>query len=358
MKWPDAKTVSLSFVMMPLWPLNSIADCEKQRPNPFFEQLPNSPVIAGIRFDHGSHRREAPGSDNWPVTWAADGNLYATWGDGGGFGGSNQRGRVSFGTARIEGNAQSYIGTNVHGGFNGEHPGQKAGYSWGLTSVSGTLYMWAGESRSELFYSRDLGASWNSAGWSFDNHDGPFSMATVLNFGKDNADARDNYVYVYAPSAYSGWPSQSDGVDLARVHKDHIEERSAYEFFAGMSDGISVWSIDIKRRKPVFRAQDLVHWTINIDYIDGLDRYLLSFTSNGFDQTSNLVVLDAPTPWGPWTVVNNSPDLCRYGYTYAFHFPQKWQSDDGSRFTMIFSGGGDSDSWNTINGRFELQPRQ
>ena len=33
----------------------------------------------------------APGSDIWPLTWAADGHQYTTFGDGGGFGGTDQR---------------------------------------------------------------------------------------------------------------------------------------------------------------------------------------------------------------------------------------------------------------------------
>ncbi len=83
------------------------AACEGQPQNPHFKNIAQSPVITAIEFNHQSHRREAAGSDNWPVTWAVDGHLYATWGDGGGFGGSNQKGRVSFGTARIEGNSDT-----------------------------------------------------------------------------------------------------------------------------------------------------------------------------------------------------------------------------------------------------------
>jgi len=45
----------------------------------------------------------AEGSDMWPITWAADGNLYTCYGDGGGFGGTDTLGRVSFGVARVEG---------------------------------------------------------------------------------------------------------------------------------------------------------------------------------------------------------------------------------------------------------------
>ena len=44
---------------------------------------PPSPVISDIIWDFKSHVQQAPGSDNWPITWADDDNLYTSWGDGG-----------------------------------------------------------------------------------------------------------------------------------------------------------------------------------------------------------------------------------------------------------------------------------
>ena len=42
-------------------------------------------------------KHAAPGSDNWATTWADDDNQYTVWGDGGGFGGTGQVGRVLYG---------------------------------------------------------------------------------------------------------------------------------------------------------------------------------------------------------------------------------------------------------------------
>ena len=75
-----------------------------------------SPVITGVTFDETSHRRDAQGSDNWPLTWSSDGNQYAIWGDGGGFGGTENEGRASLGVARIEGDGHNYRGVNRFGG--------------------------------------------------------------------------------------------------------------------------------------------------------------------------------------------------------------------------------------------------
>ncbi len=62
-----------------------------------------SSVIERVEFDFTTHRRLADGSDNWPTTWADDGQIYTAWGDGGGFGGTNSNGHVTLGVARLEG---------------------------------------------------------------------------------------------------------------------------------------------------------------------------------------------------------------------------------------------------------------
>ena len=77
---------------------------------------PPSPVISDITFEWSSHERHAPGSDNWPITWADDGHQYTAWGDGGGFEGTNNEGRVSLGMAVVKGGASSYEGSNLWGG--------------------------------------------------------------------------------------------------------------------------------------------------------------------------------------------------------------------------------------------------
>ncbi|MGD8238319.1 MAG: hypothetical protein PVH68_07205 [Armatimonadota bacterium] len=83
---------------------------------------PPSRAITGVTFDWSMHRKLAPGSDNWPITWAEDDRQYTVWGDGGGFGGTNSLGRVSLGFARVEGPADNYRGYNVWGGHEGANP--------------------------------------------------------------------------------------------------------------------------------------------------------------------------------------------------------------------------------------------
>ncbi|MEJ2750774.1 MAG: hypothetical protein P8183_23135, partial [Anaerolineae bacterium] len=104
-----------------------------------------SPFITAVTYNWDTHVQLAPGSDNWSLTWANDGHQYTSWGDGGGFGGTNSDGRVSLGVARVEGNWNNYTGYNVWGGKNPESlnsPQDLEGKSYGIMSVDGVLYMW------------------------------------------------------------------------------------------------------------------------------------------------------------------------------------------------------------------------
>src|SRR5579871_4215405 len=86
---------------------------------------PRSTVITGVSWDLSAvpSLRKAVGSDIWPTAWAADGNLYGAWGDGGGFDDSQSSAlasRASLGFALIDGVPQagdpaSFGGVNLWG---------------------------------------------------------------------------------------------------------------------------------------------------------------------------------------------------------------------------------------------------
>src|SRR5689334_843462 len=109
--------------------------CPAQRRAPY----PASPVIESANWDFANLMRLAPGSDLWPITWASDDNLYASWGDGGGFGGTNGDGRVSLGFARIVGMPPDFKTINVWGGKKGVNPAAFGGKVSSLLSVNGVL---------------------------------------------------------------------------------------------------------------------------------------------------------------------------------------------------------------------------
>lgn len=76
------------------------------------------------------------------MIWVEDNNLYGVWGDGGGFGGINNKGCVSLGVVCIEGDFKNYQGYNVWGGFEVENLVIFLGKSWGMIGVGIYLYMW------------------------------------------------------------------------------------------------------------------------------------------------------------------------------------------------------------------------
>lgn len=339
---------------------------------------PPSPVIKEVRFLWSHHQRAAPGSDNWPVTWADDDHQYAAWGDGGGFGGTNKVGRTSLGVARIEGRWQGHKRYNVWGGHEAENPATFKGKSYGIICVDGVLYMWVGmfTPRNDPFkevvlaVSYNHGATWKLADWSFTKSDGVM-MPTICQFGRNYDGARDGYVYHYLiryqsvkgpddyPDKVSWLVVQRPGIiDLARVPLDRILDRSAWEFFRRTDeDGNPVWTRVLSQRRPVFEDTNGVGWCLSVCYNAGLKRYLLC-TEHTETHRGKLGVFDAPEPWGPWTTVayyENWGEGHVPVNTFYWNFSNKWLNRNGTRFSLIFTGRKENDSWNVLRGVFILK---
>lgn len=336
---------------------------------------PSSKVIQNLEIDWSTHDRRAPGSDNWAVTWASDDSQIATWGDGGGFGGTNSNGRVSLGFARITGPADNYVGMNIWGGYGAMTPAQFDGKSYGLLDIEGTLYAWWGPgsnttsfSETRVLRSTDQGASWQKSSWDLTDYDERLIMPTFLQFGRGYAGARDDYVYSYfirmepTSDGRSGLGIQKSGtgkIDLARVPRGQIMNSSAYEYFAGMSNGKPIWTDNPKQRVPVFEDPNGVGWNVSVSYNPGLKRYLL-MTEHTASWKGQLGVFDAPEPWGPWTTVAYHTESNPFGAgkveqsTFFWNFSNRWLSDDGQQFVLVFTGGETNDSWNSVRGRFAV----
>jgi hypothetical protein len=219
--------------------------------------------------------------------------------------------------------------------------------------------------RCQLASSRDHGATWQLVDWEFRYAD-QLTVPTFLSFGRDYAGARDAYVYSYFihPTWGSGTSATGNyGFDvhrpgrvyLARVPRELVLDRTRYEFFAGRAgDGAPQWSAQLADKRPVFEDVNGVGWNLSVSYNPGLRRYLLA-TEHGATHVGRLGLFDAPEPWGPWTTVAYEE---RWGEGHfevsAFYwsFPSKWMSDDGTRFTVAFTGKNSNDSWNTVSGRF------
>jgi hypothetical protein len=159
---------------------------------------PPSELIESVEWaPKASIVRLAKGSDNFPLTWADDGHLYTTWGDGNGF---NKRPRRSMGFARIEHNPPRHVpGVDIPSEQERSGDGRKGKKSWGIICVDGVLYLWMGHAdlqggQAQLARSDDQAKTWKPADWKF----AQFGLMGFVNFGRDNAGARDEYVYAYS----------------------------------------------------------------------------------------------------------------------------------------------------------------
>jgi len=298
---------------------------------------PNSPTISGIVWDDEVYR-QAPGGDNWPTTWADDDNLYTAYGDGYGFE-PLVPSKLSMGFARVEDDPPDHEGYNVRSSdetTGGGSSGQKAS---GILSIDGTLYMWVRNADQagrtcELWWSDDHALNWEQSNWRLTD----FGYCTFINFGKDYADSRDDYVYAVSHDNSSAY-TRADQFILMRVHKDNIKNKGSYEYFSGTSSN-PAWSSDVGDRTPVFYHEDKC-FRSGISYNNGLDRYLwwqAKFDS-GEDGRSvgKFGIFDAPEPWGPWTTVYYTLDW-DIGAGETGHFPPKWMSNDGKTMFLVCSG--------------------
>ncbi len=154
----------------------------------------------------------------------------------------------------------------------------------------------------QLAWSSDHARTWTWCDWRFETS---FGCPTFLNFGQNYAGARDDFVYVYSPDGDSAYQA-ADRMVLARVPKDRITERDAYEFFAGHEPGRRSRSgpatspaaqCGLRSSRGCGRSA--------ISYDAGLERYLWCQTLPGGDARfrGGFGIYDAPEPWGPWTTV-------------------------------------------------------
>jgi CubicO group peptidase (beta-lactamase class C family) len=311
------------------------ASARQSSPKP--PPYPKSAVITGIEWAPASSIvRRARGSDNWPMTWGDDDGLYTAYGDGRGFE-PLISGKLSLGLARFSGSPDNFTAINLRSStaeFKGDGAsGKKAS---GMLMVDGTLYMLVRNAgNAQLAWSSDHGNTWTWSDWKFTIS---FGCPTFLNFGPNYAGARDNFVYIYSQDNDSAY-KQADRMVLARVAKDRITDRDAYEFLALVdAAGQPHWTKDIAGRGTAF-----VHpgrcYRGGISYNAALKRYLWCQIIPGVDTrfAGGFGIYDAPEPWGPWTTVYHT-EKWDVGPGETASIPTKWISADGQTIHMVFSG--------------------
>jgi hypothetical protein len=313
---------------------------------------PPSTVIKTIAWaPTNSILRKAKGSDNWPMTWADDDALYTAYGDGNGFQPFVKE-KLSMGLAKITGNPPNVEGVNVRSATaEAKGDGKKGRKASGMLMVDGVLYMLVRNAgNAHLGWSTDHGATWTWADWKFNTS---FGCPGFINFGKNYADARDEFVYLYSQDHNSAY-ERADRMVMARVPKDKLRERGAYEFFTKTNaQGQAEWSRDVAQRDGIFTNPGHCYRS-SMSYDAGLKRYLWCQTGAGSDTrfAGGFTIYDAPEPWGPWTVAYHA-DKWDVGPGESMHLPPKWMSPDGRTLHLVFSG---DDHFSVRQGVIELQP--
>ena len=188
-------------------------------------------MIKGVKWAPAeSIVRKAKGGDNWPMTWADDDHLYTAYGDGNGFEPGIPE-KLSLGFARVEGGPADFSGVNIRSPSGEQRGGGKAGKkASGMLMVDGVLYLWARNAgNAQLAWSNDHGRTWEWSDWTFTTS---FGCPTFLNFGRDYAGARDDYVYVYSHDSGDAY-LPADRMVLARVPRDRIKDRTLVRILRG-----------------------------------------------------------------------------------------------------------------------------
>ncbi len=318
---------------------------------------PRSPVIQGVQWHFDTHLQFAPGSDQWPMTWADDDGICAAWGDGWGWNKSGSK--RSIGVTRITGSPPNLDGADLWG----MGPGSGFAKPEALIAFEGTIFMfWTkGDSRHEddtwTAHSRDLGKTWTLGTSKLLPHaSAGFRVRGICQFGRGYQGALDEYLYVYF-----GFNRQSD-LYLARVKKQHIFDATKYEWFRGVSrNEESTWSEALSERKPAFHDENGYIWHVGVSHDPGIKRFLLTKPHycpgdnrdavNAADSgVASLGVFDAPTPWGPWTTVYYEDDFKDGRVKFSYMIPTKYISSDGTTFWLAWSGWPEYDNVNFLRG--------
>ena len=317
--------------------------------------VPRSTVIEGLDWlsERISYPQPDIKGDTFPMTWADDDEVYVSagdplWGE--------TRGGLD--VEKFSGTPPDYAITKVnhmneYQGWGGDGPKPS-----GMICVKGILYLAFQNmlrtrkpayglvsqhgSDAQIIYSTNHGAFWvpalpNIPAPMFPGH--KFGGPAFVNAGKNNENARDEHVYAVSTDQ---WDNGSN-LRLGRVPADGIMRQEAWEWVCAFGpDGKPAWSPDLDEAIPVLS----IHRWISLPemvYLAGINRYLLltwrlheDFSP---DHGTDLLVLESPDPWGPFSVVHFEEYWQGKEFNpYCPRLPLKWLEPDGRTGWLQFSG--------------------
>jgi hypothetical protein len=306
--------------------------------------------------------------DTFPMTWADDGEIYTSSGDPMWGECTHDHGMD---VETIIGYPPRYRITRPHllpdyQGYGGDGPKPT-----GMICVGGVLYLALQNllgrkdpargmkcqhgSDAQIICSRDKGKTWEPerrdiAAPMFPGH--LFGGPAFINFGMDNAEARDECVYAVSGEQFDN----GSELRLGRVPHRGILEAAAWEWVSGFdADGNPRWTRNLEESIPVL-TRDRSISLCDMVYLQGIDRYLLLTFRLREDFSpmdgTDLFIYESPEPWGPFTLVY-SEELWegRFVNPYCPRLPLKWMEPDGLTGWLQFSG-----SWNSPHDREGYRP--
>ncbi len=293
--------------------------------------------------------------DTYPITWADDGEMYASSGD-------PLWGETIDGldVEKFTGGPTDYQITKVHHmndyrGWGGDGPKPT-----GMICVDGILYLAVQNMRrvriapyslrsqhgsdAQILYATGKNKTnfWTPA---FNTITEPmfpghkFGGPAFVNCGQNNANAPDSFVYAVSSDQ---WDNGSN-LRLGRVPADSIMRREAWEWVCSFDRvGESAWHHSLDASVPVLSIHRYIG-APEMVYLAGIERYLLltwrlheDFSP---DAGTDLLVLEAPKPWGPFSLVHFEEFWEGKEFNpYCPRIPLKWMGSDGISGWMQFSG--------------------
>lgn len=299
--------------------------------------------------------------DTFPMTWADDDEIYASAGDPN-WGGKND----GLDVEKFSGMPPHYTISRVNPMTDYTGSGGEGTKPTGLICVKGVLYLAfqnflglkppASGDKSQhgddavIVASRDHGKTWMPAIKSLKAPMFPgnrFGGPAFINFGRNNAQARDEYLYAVSTDQ---WDNGSHLL-LGRVLADRVLEAGAWEWVAALNPARQPrWSKKLDEAIPILSDGRRISLP-DMVYIAAIKRYVLLTWSlkKDFspDDGSELVIYDAPELWGPFTLVHHeSPWESVDINPYCPRLPLKWLQTSAQGVTgwLQFSGSWRQDS--------------
>jgi hypothetical protein len=376
-------------------------------------------VITDVEFDPHVTRSGRSG-DNWCMTWGADDDVYTSLCDGSGWKPyegekeffNNRIFRISGGPDSASFQAHKLVPSPEYGALTqlrrwNEHKNRMDKwwhdpeldrkvtawnwYAYGIVSIDANIYQfishcaelrgWGWFDGSNLVW-RPAGQSdwlrWNGSDandddrWVagqgendllFDNEpDYAFSFITIAQYGKDYEQNRDGYVYLYSPNG----TQHPEEINLARVQKENILDRTEYEYFQERTpDGGAIWAKnDIEARGAVHvfpEGWGWYSWSPSVVWNEALGLFVMAAggsqkqgTGDPMDsfmhyETGSLALLSAENPWGPWEQFHYEEAWSGDSEDNRLYEPQlspKWITDDGRTMYLVYSDARDRHSTN------------